>query len=76
MCPLDEFELLLFSLSGVDGKTCPLCPFCYNYPPFENVVKVRVCYCLPSNLSSNLVPPFPVPFSQAARLFRVSGLLL
>jgi DNA topoisomerase-3 len=40
-CPLDGFELVLFSLSGQDGKTYPLCPFCYNYPPFEEAVKVR-----------------------------------
>jgi hypothetical protein len=39
-CPLDEFELLLFQLAGSDGKTYPLCPFCYNHPPFEGVVKV------------------------------------
>jgi hypothetical protein len=23
-----------------DGKTYPLCPLCYNYPPFEGVAKV------------------------------------
>eukprot|EP00271_Cylindrocystis_brebissonii_P005978 TRINITY_DN1845_c0_g1_i9.p1 TRINITY_DN1845_c0_g1~~TRINITY_DN1845_c0_g1_i9.p1 ORF type:complete len:630 (+),score=80.22 TRINITY_DN1845_c0_g1_i9:2116-4005(+) len=34
-CPLDNYELLLFSLSGPDGKTYPLCPYCYNHPPFE-----------------------------------------
>lgn len=41
VCPLDGYELLLFSLSGADGKTFPLCPFCYNSPPFEGVAKVR-----------------------------------
>lgn len=35
MCPLDGYELLLFSLAGTDGKTYPLCPLCYSYPPFE-----------------------------------------
>lgn len=40
-CPLDGFELVLFSLAGLDGKTYPLCPFCYNYPPFEGVVKAE-----------------------------------
>jgi hypothetical protein len=34
-CPLDGFELLLFSLAGQDGKTYPLCPLCFSYPPFE-----------------------------------------
>ncbi|KIY99766.1 topoisomerase (DNA) III beta, partial [Monoraphidium neglectum] len=39
-CPLDGFELLLFSLAGQDGKTYPLCPLCFSYPPFEGAVKV------------------------------------
>ncbi len=40
-CPLDGFELLLCSLSGPDGMTYPLCPFCYSNPPFEGIQKVR-----------------------------------
>ena len=32
-CPLDGYEIVLFSLSGPDAKTYPLCPFCYNNPP-------------------------------------------
>lgn len=35
-CPLDGFELLVFSLgnsAGAVGKTYPLCPSCYNHPP-------------------------------------------
>ncbi len=39
-CPLDGFELLLCSLSGPDGMTYPLCPFCYSNPPFEGIQKV------------------------------------
>ena len=39
-CPLDGFELVLCSLSGPDGMTYPLCPFCYNNPPFEGIQKV------------------------------------
>lgn len=42
-CPLDGYELLLFSLSGHDGKTYPLYPFCYSNPPFEGVMKVWAC---------------------------------
>jgi DNA topoisomerase-3 len=34
-CPLDNFELVIFSLAGPDGKSYPLCPYCYNHPPFE-----------------------------------------
>ncbi|KAK9917893.1 hypothetical protein WJX75_009329 [Coccomyxa subellipsoidea] len=32
-CPLDGYEIVLFSLTGPDAKTYPLCPFCYNNPP-------------------------------------------
>ena len=39
-CPLDAFELLLCSLSGPDGMTYPLCPYCFNNPPFEGIQKV------------------------------------
>ncbi|XP_044500642.1 DNA topoisomerase 3-beta isoform X4 [Mangifera indica] len=36
-CPLDGFELLIFSMAGPEGKSFPLCPFCYNNPPFEGI---------------------------------------
>lgn len=36
-CPLDGFELLLFSMSGSDAKSFPLCPYCYDNPPFEGI---------------------------------------
>ncbi|XP_038985908.1 DNA topoisomerase 3-beta isoform X3 [Phoenix dactylifera] len=39
-CPLDGFELVLFSMAGPDGKTFPLCPYCYNSPPFEGIDKL------------------------------------
>ncbi|XP_043806934.1 DNA topoisomerase 3-beta isoform X3 [Manihot esculenta] len=39
-CPLDNFELLLFSMGGPEGKTFPLCPYCYNSPPFEGIDKL------------------------------------
>jgi DNA topoisomerase-3 len=35
-CPLDNFELVLFSLGNTataQGKSYPLCPYCYNHPP-------------------------------------------
>ncbi|KAF3787597.1 DNA topoisomerase 3-beta [Nymphaea thermarum] len=37
VCPLDNFELVLFSLAGPDAKSFPLCPYCFNNPPFEGV---------------------------------------
>ncbi|GAB4851852.1 hypothetical protein Ancab_031251 [Ancistrocladus abbreviatus] len=36
-CPLDNFELLIFSMPGPEGKSFPLCPYCYNNPPFEGI---------------------------------------
>uniref|UniRef100_A0A7N0TSD1 DNA topoisomerase n=1 Tax=Kalanchoe fedtschenkoi TaxID=63787 RepID=A0A7N0TSD1_KALFE len=36
-CPLDNFQLLLFSMAGPEGKTFPFCPYCYNNPPFEGI---------------------------------------
>src|ERR1051325_4106367 len=68
-CPLDDFELVLFSTGGTtmpllsiclapfahavcslalvlrgprdgdNGISYPLCPYCYNNPPFEDVGK-------------------------------------
>jgi DNA topoisomerase III len=44
-CPLDNFELVLFSLgnaANAQGKSYPLCPCCYNQPPsFEDLFKER-----------------------------------
>ncbi|KAF6163367.1 hypothetical protein GIB67_009607 [Kingdonia uniflora] len=37
VCPLDNFELLIFSMAGPEGKSFPLCPYCYNNPPFEGI---------------------------------------
>jgi DNA topoisomerase-3 len=41
-CPLDGFELVLFSLGNSEqaqGKTFPLCPYCFSNPPsFKNVI--------------------------------------
>ena len=33
-CPLDDFELLLWT-GGPNGKGYPFCPYCYIYPPFK-----------------------------------------
>lgn len=47
-CPLDNFDLVLFSLGNTEraqGKSYPLCPCCYNFPPtfddFEDFEKKR-----------------------------------
>lgn len=34
---MDSFELLIFSLAGPEAKSFPLCPYCYNNPPFEGI---------------------------------------
>ncbi|XP_055912245.1 DNA topoisomerase 3-beta [Eupeodes corollae] len=41
-CPLDDFELLAFS-SGTKGRSYPLCPYCYNNPPFRDMPKNSGC---------------------------------
>eukprot|EP00758_Cryptobia_borreli_P003669 Tbor_TRINITY_DN3901_c0_g1::TRINITY_DN3901_c0_g1_i1::g.824::m.824/K03165/TOP3; DNA topoisomerase III len=32
-CPLDNFELVICHIEG--GKSLPICPYCYNNPPFD-----------------------------------------
>lgn len=41
-CPLDDFELLAFS-SGTKGRSYPLCPYCYNHPPFRDMPRNSGC---------------------------------
>ena len=41
-CPLDGYELLLFS-TGARGAAFPFCPLCYNTPPFEGMRKGTGC---------------------------------
>ena len=48
-CPLDGFDLLLYSLGNSEkfvGTTYPLCPFCYNNPPFEELTRMGCNQCL------------------------------
>lgn len=37
-CPLDDFELVLWT-SGARGKSYPLCPYCFSNPPFRDMRK-------------------------------------
>lgn len=41
-CPLDDFELLAYS-SGAKGKSYPLCPYCFNNPPFSDMARNGGC---------------------------------
>lgn len=41
-CPLDDFELLSWSM-GAKGKSFPFCPYCYNHPPFRYCI---VTFCI------------------------------
>ena len=41
-CPLDDFELVVCS-TGSQGKTTPICPYCYNNPPFPSMKKGMGC---------------------------------
>jgi DNA topoisomerase-3 len=42
-CPLDGFELVLFSTRGENGINYTVCPYCYNFPPFEDISTVMSC---------------------------------
>lgn len=41
-CPLDDFELLVFS-SGSKGRSYPMCPYCYVNPPFKGMPNNAGC---------------------------------
>lgn len=41
-CPLDDFELLVFS-SGTKGRSYPFCPYCYSHAPFKDMPKMSGC---------------------------------
>lgn len=41
-CPLDDFELVLWT-SGARGKSYPLCPYCFSNPPFRDMKKGGSC---------------------------------
>ncbi|KAM6954134.1 DNA topoisomerase 3-beta-1 [Aplochiton taeniatus] len=41
-CPLDEFELVLWT-SGSRGKSYPLCPYCFSNTPFRDMKKGMGC---------------------------------
>lgn len=41
-CPLDDFELLVFS-SGTKGRSYSFCPYCYVNPPFKGMPAVAGC---------------------------------
>ncbi|XP_049825992.1 DNA topoisomerase 3-beta-1 isoform X2 [Aethina tumida] len=41
-CPLDDFELLCWTM-GNKGKSFVFCPYCYNNPPFKDMKKGNGC---------------------------------
>ncbi|OZJ02901.1 hypothetical protein BZG36_04922 [Bifiguratus adelaidae] len=69
-CPLDDFELLLFS-TGSKGTGYPVCPYCYNNPPFEGIKKGMACNHCPHptcshSMTKNAVCPCPQQSDEAA----------
>jgi DNA topoisomerase-3 len=61
--PLDDFELVLFS-TGSKGIGYPICPYCYNNPPFEDMKKNMGCNHCPHpackhSMVKNAVSPCP-----------------
>ena len=47
-CPIDEFELLLYITGKNPSKSVPLCPMCFNHPPFENMAQKSGCNTCPN----------------------------
>nr|CAH7748475.1 unnamed protein product [Callosobruchus chinensis] len=41
-CPLDDFELLCWTM-GNKGRSYVFCPYCYNNPPFKDMKKESGC---------------------------------
>lgn len=61
--PLDDFELVLYS-TGSKGTGYPICPACFNNPPFENFKKGMACNHCPHptcqhSMVTNAVCPCP-----------------
>jgi DNA topoisomerase-3 len=52
-CPLDDFELLVFSSPT---KSYLVCPYCYNQPPFKGVAKGMGCNQCPHQSCVYAVP--------------------
>jgi DNA topoisomerase-3 len=52
-CPLDGFELVLFSAGGAAGKTFPLCPYCFTTPPFDGFARGMGCDSCPHPTCKN-----------------------
>ncbi|CAI5495264.1 unnamed protein product [Closterium sp. Naga37s-1] len=66
-CPLDNYELVIYSLPGPEGKTFPLCPYCYNHPPFEDLGKPITPAASTTSSSSKPAAESPSePTSQAS----------
>lgn len=40
-CPLDDFELLINSINK--NQQIPFCPYCFNNPPFPDMLKSATC---------------------------------
>ena len=54
-CPLDDFELIVVSSGGKSSTGYPLCPYCYNNPPFEGMPNPASCsQCLHPSCSQSL----------------------
>lgn len=58
-CPLDGFELVLYTLGssgGLQGKAFPLCPHCYNHPPVPTLTNMG-CNVCPHPTCQHRCPP-------------------
>ncbi|KAI9314572.1 DNA topoisomerase [Dichotomocladium elegans] len=66
-CPLDDFELVLYT-TGSKGTGYPICPYCYNHPPFENIKKGMGCnHCLHPTCAHSMVRNAICPCPESER---------
>lgn len=77
---MDDFELVLWS-SGSRGKSYPLCPYCYNHPPFRDMKKGKYgTWLFPASyqtpMGSLTHPSLSVPTSTESETPEILGPLL
>lgn len=57
-CPLDNFELVIYS-QGSKSKGYSVCPYCYNHPPYEKYEFGMSCnLCLKEDCAFSLKANF------------------
>ena len=61
VCPLDQFELVVYNAGG---KSFILCPYCYNFPEIEDMAQSSGCNRCPHPTCPNAAPQLSVTTCQ------------